>query len=94
MDLGKEKEMSKDGINFEVESMVSLFDGKPVVAIRLGDVAQQLSPEKARMIGIWFIEAAVEAERDSAMMTALSDKMKFDKSESAAFLKTVRDYRK
>ena len=90
--------MAKDDIvNFELESGVSAFDGKPFVNVHMKRVdgrtqSMQLRPEKAREIAVMLFEGAVEAERDASMMAGLAE-MGFEEEDAGRMLAMIRGQR-
>jgi hypothetical protein len=90
--------MAKDDIvNIGVESGVSAFDGKPFVNLLLKRVdgrtqSMQMRPAKAREIAVMLFEAAVEAERDAALVSGASE-VGLDEETAGMLLAMIRSQR-
>lgn len=95
--------MSGEITGIEVQSGVSVFDGKPFVQIDLSLNAgrkstrprhklTQVRPEKAREIGMMLIEAAIEAERDAALVAG-GKELGLDRKGAAQLMALIRDHR-
>jgi hypothetical protein len=90
--------MAKDDIlHFDMESGVSMFDGKPFVNISMkrrdgGIQSLQVRPKKARELARMFFESAVEAERDAATMSGAQE-IGLDKETAGMLLAMIRQER-
>lgn len=68
----------------QVFGSVGRETGLALVELRIKDAAFQVSPDQARMIGYWLLEAASNAEGDKLVIDWLMRTLKID--EDAAFL--------
>lgn len=81
------------GTEVVVQGIVSVTDGQPIVSMRAGEAAWQLTPALARRHALLILDAAVEAERDAATI-ALLRTSGMDEQEAGGFLLLMREHRK
>ncbi len=87
------------GTEVTVQGIVSVSTGEPVVDMRAGEAAWQMTPAQARQHALIVLDAAVEAERDAATMAFMrsmdGDEPDEDAERTAgAFLHAMREHRK
>lgn len=75
------------------ESMVAYPDMEPIVVIRWGDRAAQMSPDEAREFGRHFMEVAESAEHDSSVCRYFIEEMKLTPQQTMAVLGSLRVHR-
>lgn len=95
--------MSEDITSIEAEAGVSAFDFKPFVNVIVEFSAGkkstrpryrtiQLDPEQARVVGMMFLESAIEAERDASTVAG-AKAMGLDLDTAGMLLQVIRDHR-
>lgn len=78
-----------------VESVISSRDARPIVGVRLGSFAFQVSPDDARKIGRDFYEVAGGAENDAFLFQRLTgEPMKLPPGTAYALINDLREWRK
>lgn len=75
------------------EAMVAYPDLEPIVVIRWGDRAAQMSPDEAREFGLHFIETAEAAEHDSSVCRYFIEEMKLTPGQTMTVLGSLRVHR-
>lgn len=88
--------MSDQPTGFEVESGVSLFDGKPFVGITIGKDNLhrfQVRPEKAREMALMLLECAEAADQDAAIHDFMRTKMDGTVEDGARMVAAIREHR-
>lgn len=80
------------GESLEVDPIVRAQDGLPQINLRSGEVGWSWSCPQARMITLTLLDAAVEAERDAAVVAFLRDH-DWDDDIVGGFLSALRDHR-
>lgn len=88
------------GEEVTVQGIVAVSSGKPVVSMRAGEAAWQMTPAGARQHALVVLDAAVEAERDAATVAFLremgeaSGQAEEEQIRTAAgFLQQMREHR-
>lgn len=76
-----------------VESVISHRDQRPVVGVRMGTFAFQISPEEARKIGRDFYEIAGGAENDAFLFQKLTGDMGLPPAAVYALINELREWR-
>jgi hypothetical protein len=77
-----------------VESIISHRDQRPIVGVRIGPFAFQVSVDDARKIGRDFYEVAGGAENDAFLFQTLTGgKMKLPPEVAYALINELRDWR-
>lgn len=76
-----------------VQGIVASRDGTPLVQMRTGEAAWQMSPLDARRHALIVLNAATEAERDAATVEFLSTFSDGDEQFVGGFLAAMRDHR-
>jgi hypothetical protein len=76
-----------------VESVISHRDQRPIVGVRMGSFAFQVSPEDARKIGRDFYEVAGGAENDAFLFQKLTGDLKLPPEAAYALINELRDWR-
>ncbi|MGA7236086.1 MAG: hypothetical protein WBY44_10425 [Bryobacteraceae bacterium] len=76
-----------------VESVISHRDTRPVVGVRIGPFAFQVSPEDARKIGRDFYEVAGGAENDAFLFQTLTGKVGLPPETAFALINELREWR-
>lgn len=86
------------GPEVTVQGIVGLTTREPIVQMRAGEAAWQMTTAQARQHALIILDAAVEAERDAATMAFFAkmdeDKDEPDEQSAAAFLHMMREHRK
>lgn len=83
----------------DVVGIVGMRDGAPLVQMRAGEAAWQMSPLDARRHALLVLNAASEAERDAATVEFMREYAGKDATEdeaqmfAASFLNALRDHR-
>lgn len=86
--------MSPQGtVPINVVSMYGHNSKQPLVALTVRDVSVQMSPEKARELGHWLIEAAEAAEQDAFMNEYARDALGGDERTAANLMMEFRRWR-
>lgn len=91
-------EMARDDIvHIDLDSGVSLFDGKPFVNLQFKRVdgrsqSMQMRPVKAREIAAMLLESAEAAVQDACVF-AFANENEVDKEAGAAMVQMIREYR-
>ncbi len=88
--MAEEPITSREGLY--ITSGVDAADFSPYVEFNWSVSTGNMSPQEARRIGMIFIEAAMEAEHESAMCRGL-EKAGYSKVDAASVLQLVRDHR-
>jgi hypothetical protein len=76
-----------------VESVISHRDARPVVGVRMGTFAFQVSPEDARKIGRDFYEVAGGAENDAFLFQKLTGDMNLPPEAVGVLIGELREWR-
>lgn len=76
-----------------VETIISGRDARPLVGVRLGDYAFQVSPDDARKIGRDFYEVAGGAENDAFLFQKLTNDMQLPPEVAFALINDLRNWR-
>lgn len=83
---------SENGWSFEVESGVSMFDGKPFVNIVINGEGRRVRPAKAREMAQMMLECAEASIHESVLFDLLSDSGS-DRESGARMIMALRDRR-
>lgn len=76
-----------------VTSMYGAKNQRPLVSLRLRDVAVQIEVEEARALGLNLLEVAESAIGDGFLVTFMRDKAGLGDGQVAALLNDFRHYR-
>lgn len=76
-----------------VESVISHRDARPVVSVRIGPYAFQVSSDDARKIGRDFYEVAGGAENDAFLYQKLTGDLKLPPQHAYALIGELREWR-
>jgi hypothetical protein len=76
-----------------VETVISGRDTRPIVGVRIGPYAFQVSPEDARKIGRDFYEVAGGAENDAYLFQTLTTKLELPPHVAFALINELREWR-
>jgi hypothetical protein len=76
-----------------IDSMVSLFNGKPYVILRWGDQRGQLDPGVAREHALAVLEASASAEHDALVVAELIEGVGLSQEKAAMMLQRLRTRR-
>jgi hypothetical protein len=76
-----------------VETVISGRDTRPIVGVRIGPYAFQVSPEDARKIGRDFYEVAGGAENDAFLFQTLTTKLELPPQVAFALINELREWR-
>jgi hypothetical protein len=76
-----------------VESVISHRDQRPIVGVRIGQFAFQVSPEDARKIGRDFYEVAGGAENDAFLFQKLTGDLNLPPEAAYALIHELREWR-
>lgn len=76
-----------------VRSMYGHANRRPLVSLRVRDVAAMIPPEAAIEVGRNLIEAAEAARCDAAVFEMATEGMGLDEEDGARFLSLFRKYR-
>ena len=76
-----------------VESVISHRDQRPIVGVRMGSYAFQVSPDEARKIGRDFYEVAGGAENDAFLYQKLTGDMKLPPEAAYLLIGELREWR-
>lgn len=87
------KELPGEKADILMESGVSLFDRKPFVVLRWGEMRGQLSPGEARQHALALLECAEAAVSDSALMRYLEEKVTMSFEDAGMLLVGLRKWR-
>lgn len=77
----------------DVSSLVASRSGEPVVALRWGPQAGQLSPEEARAHALMILEAAAAADADAFLVSFLQHVVGVDETTAGQLLVEFRQWR-
>lgn len=76
-----------------VESIISHRDQRPLVGVRIGPYAFQLSPDDARSMARQFYEIAGGAENDAFLLQKLTGDMKLPPEVVYSLINELREWR-
>lgn len=80
------------GAEVVVEAIVGVTDGQPLVRMRAGEAAWQMTPQQAREHATATLERAIEADRDAAVVAWLTERG-WETREIGGFLMEMREHR-
>jgi hypothetical protein len=80
------------GDQVTIDALVSSETGEPVVEMRAGEVAWQFTAAQARSHTHGALEAAIEADRDAAVVAFMRE-AEFEEGQIGAFLHDMREHR-
>lgn len=81
------------GPEVTVHGIVGARTREPLVAMRAGEAAWQMTPARARQHALIVLDAAVEAERDAATIAFLEQELDSGPEGAGAFLAAMREHR-
>lgn len=81
------------GTSVEVQGIVSFKTKKPWVVMRAGEAVWQMSPAAARQHAFLVHDAAIESERDAAIIAFLEVELQFDEHKAGIFLEEMQNHR-
>lgn len=79
------------GDEIVVEGIVSVTTRQPLVSMRTGEAAWQLTPTHARQHALATLERAIEAERDAAVFVGITEA--FDEDTAVGLINMIRSTR-